>query len=154
MFTQVSCRFSVHLAAPTVLQICILSVICFVSALASGLWDESRGQDSWYLQAEDDVAGEAIKTYFTFLILYYHMVPISLYIRWVLDPGSRSLSTALHGDHSVELSRLLQSLFIERDKHMYYKPLDMYAQARTSGLNEELGQVEATRPALRLHWLR
>lgn len=44
--------------------------------------------------------------------------------------------------YSVEFLRLIQSLWINWDVKMYYKPKDTPAQARTTALNEELGQIE------------
>ncbi len=43
----------------------------------------------------------------------------------------------------MEFVKLMQSrLMIDQDIDMYYEPADMPAVARTSSLNEELGQVE------------
>ncbi|KAF3432268.1 hypothetical protein FNV43_RR27007 [Rhamnella rubrinervis] len=50
-------------------------------------------------------------------------IPISLYV-------------------SVEIVKVLQSIFINQDIHMYYEEADKPAHARTSNLNEELGQVD------------
>lgn len=44
--------------------------------------------------------------------------------------------------YSVEFLRLVQSFWINWDVQMYYAPKDMPAQARTTALNEELGQIE------------
>jgi len=38
--------------------------------------------------------------------------------------------------------RLIHSLWINWDRHMYYAPKDTAAVARTTTLNEELGQIE------------
>ena len=43
---------------------------------------------------------------------------------------------------SVEVIRLFQSFLINWDKEMRYAPSNTYATARTTTLNEELGQVE------------
>ena len=43
---------------------------------------------------------------------------------------------------SVEMIRLWQSLLINWDEKMYYEVNDIPAQARTTTLNEELGQIE------------
>ena len=43
---------------------------------------------------------------------------------------------------SVEVIRLGLSLFINWDIKMYYPPEDVPAIARTTTLNEELGQIE------------
>ena len=51
------------------------------------------------------------------------MVPISLYV-------------------SVEVIRFMHSLLINWDEKMYYKVSDTPAKARTTTLNEELGQIE------------
>jgi len=38
--------------------------------------------------------------------------------------------------------RFIHSLWINWDRHMYYAPKDTAAKARTTTLNEELGQIE------------
>ena len=43
---------------------------------------------------------------------------------------------------SVEIIRLGNSYYINWDRKMFYAPKNMPAQARTTTLNEELGQVE------------
>ncbi|KAL2943226.1 putative phospholipid-transporting ATPase 8 [Bienertia sinuspersici] len=58
----------------------------------------------------------------TDLMLYGYLIPISLYI-------------------SIEIVKVLQCIFINQDRHMYYEETDRPAHARTSNLNEELGQV-------------
>ncbi|KAK2986132.1 hypothetical protein RJ640_024681 [Escallonia rubra] len=61
--------------------------------------------------------------FLTALMLYGYLIPISLYV-------------------SVEIVRVLQSMFINQDLHMYYEEGDKPALARTSNLNDELGQVD------------
>ncbi|KAK8930896.1 putative phospholipid-transporting ATPase 9 [Platanthera zijinensis] len=55
-------------------------------------------------------------------MLYGCLIPISLYI-------------------SIEIVKVLQSTFINQDQDMYCTEVDQPARARTSNLNEELGQV-------------
>jgi hypothetical protein len=55
--------------------------------------------------------------------LYNNLIPISLYI-------------------SVEIVKLGQAYFINSDLEMYHEESDTPALARTSTLNEELGQVK------------
>ena len=43
---------------------------------------------------------------------------------------------------SVEIIRMGNSLLINWDGKMYYEPKDDAAKARTTALNEELGQIE------------
>nr|GMD28515.1 putative phospholipid-transporting ATPase 9 [Ipomoea batatas] len=52
-----------------------------------------------------------------------YLIPISLYV-------------------SIEIVKVLQSIFINQDINMYYEETDKPANARTSNLNEELGQVD------------
>ena len=48
----------------------------------------------------------------------------------------------LYGHYSVEILRFLHSMWINFDREMYYKKNDTAARARTTTLNEELGQVQ------------
>lgn len=84
----------------------------------------------WYLRPDDstvfyDPTRASLSAFFHFLtglMLYGYLIPISLYV-------------------SIEIVKVLQSVFINRDTRMYDKTTDKRAQARTSNLNEELGQV-------------
>ncbi|KAK2994397.1 hypothetical protein RJ640_029512 [Escallonia rubra] len=61
---------------------------------------------------------------FTLITLYSPIIPISLYV-------------------SVEMIKFIQSTqFINNDLHMYHTETNTPALARTSNINEELGQVE------------
>ncbi|XP_073049696.1 probable phospholipid-transporting ATPase 7 [Primulina eburnea] len=85
----------------------------------------------WYLQVPDDSGyfdpRDPLMSGFyhlvTALILYGYLIPISLYV-------------------SIEVVKVLQALFINRDLNMYDEETGTPAQARTSNLNEELGQVD------------
>jgi len=73
----------------------------------------------------DDPSRPALSGIFhliTALILYGYLIPISLYV-------------------SIELVKVLQAHFINQDIHMFDEDTGNTAQARTSNLNEELGQV-------------
>ncbi|KAL8190973.1 UNVERIFIED_CONTAM: Phospholipid-transporting ATPase IB, partial [Gekko kuhli] len=59
----------------------------------------------------------------TFIILYNNLIPISLLV-------------------TLEVVKFTQALFINWDIDMYYNETDTPAMARTSNLNEELGQVK------------
>lgn len=61
--------------------------------------------------------------FFTGLMLYGYLIPISLYV-------------------SIEMVKVLQSIFINQDMDMYHEETNRPARARTSNLNEELGQVD------------
>lgn len=85
----------------------------------------------WYLRPDDTIiytdprnASFAATLHFLrAVMLYGYLIPISLYV-------------------SIELVKVLQTEFINKDVHMYYEDGDKPAQARTSNLNEELGQVD------------
>ncbi|XP_073221222.1 probable phospholipid-transporting ATPase 8 isoform X2 [Cicer arietinum] len=85
----------------------------------------------WYLYPQDPTVfydprrpGLASVLHFlTALMLYGYLIPISLYV-------------------SIEIVKVLQSIFINKDQEMYYEESDRPAHARTSNLNEELGQVD------------
>lgn len=85
----------------------------------------------WYLRPDKatvfyDPKRASLAAFFHFLtalMLYGYLIPISLYV-------------------SIEVVKVLQSIFINQDQDMYYKETNKPARARTSNLNEELGQVE------------
>uniref|UniRef100_A0A0E0LUG6 Phospholipid-transporting ATPase n=1 Tax=Oryza punctata TaxID=4537 RepID=A0A0E0LUG6_ORYPU len=90
----------------------------------------SPGNYAWYLRPDNSTMYfdpnratlAAICHFLTSLMLYVCLVPISLYI-------------------SIEIVKVLQSTFINQDQNMYCEESDKPARARTSNLNEELGQV-------------
>ncbi|XP_044466183.1 putative phospholipid-transporting ATPase 9 [Mangifera indica] len=85
----------------------------------------------WYLRPDNTTiyydpkraAVAAILQFWTAVMLYGYLIPISLYV-------------------SIEIVKILQSRFINQDIDMYYEEADKPAMARTSNLNEELGQVD------------
>ena len=85
----------------------------------------------WYLRPDNTTVFydprratlAAVLHFLTALMLYGYLIPISLYV-------------------SIELVKVLQSIFINHDQEMYFEETDRPARARTSNLNEELGQVD------------
>jgi magnesium-transporting ATPase (P-type) len=73
----------------------------------------------WYLPTEPF---DFVASFSTFVILYNTMIPISLYV-------------------TLEIVKLLQCYFINCDEDMLNEDMSHGAEARTSSLNEELGQV-------------
>jgi magnesium-transporting ATPase (P-type) len=93
-------------------------------------------EHSWYLQITFSPAETGALAFLTFVILLNNLIPISLYV-------------------TMEIVKFGQAYFIDNDIHMvptsacgltnrpqYYEPKDTPAEARTSNLNEELGQVK------------
>lgn len=115
----------------------LLFTMAFVGSIYFGITtsqDMEKGKTKrWYLRPDEEKipiffdpnrpVSAAVTHFFTAIMLYSYLIPISLYI-------------------SVEIVKILQSLFINRDIHMYYLEADRPAHARTSNLNEELGQVD------------
>lgn len=98
----------------------ILLTTGFLSAVFSQIW--TSGNKHWYIFGDSEVPFSFGMTYLTFVILYNNLVPISLQV-------------------SLEVVRTFQAHFINSDIEMYDKESDTFAMARTSNLNEELGQV-------------
>ncbi|KAI3844926.1 hypothetical protein MKX03_019301 [Papaver bracteatum] len=108
-----------------------------ISLVGSILFGIETGKDlesgrirRWYLKPDNSAvyfdpkrsAVAAILHFLTAIMLYSYLIPISLYV-------------------TIELVKILQSQFINQDQQMYYEETDKPARARTSNLNEELGQV-------------
>ncbi|KAL8204052.1 UNVERIFIED_CONTAM: Phospholipid-transporting ATPase IC [Gekko kuhli] len=105
----------------------IFVLLILVSAgLAIGhtYWEQQIGNISWYLYDGLDYtpAYRGFLNFWGYIIVLNTMVPISLYV-------------------SVEVIRLGQSYFINWDLQMYYPEKDTAAKARTTTLNEQLGQI-------------
>eukprot|EP01132_Coremiostelium_polycephalum_P001453 gene1453-1831_t len=97
--------------------------LCLASAIAGLGYEKRVGIDSFYLQLNRQFAARTAERFLTFVVLYSTIVPISLYV-------------------TMEIVRVLQCISINRDKKMYHSETKTFAMARTSNLNEELGQVE------------
>ncbi|XP_059316658.1 phospholipid-transporting ATPase 3-like isoform X3 [Lycium ferocissimum] len=108
----------------------VLFCMCLLGAIGSGIFINKK---YFYLRFESSSDAQsnpdnrfvvAALTMFTLITLYSPIIPISLYV-------------------SVEMIKFIQSTkFINNDLHMYHAESNTPAQARTSNLNEELGQVE------------
>ena len=111
----------------------ILLTISLVSSGANQIQNGKlkNGKSHWYLEEEANREEESTESFFfnflTFFILYNNLIPISLMV-------------------SLELVRVFQAYFINCDEKMHYidtdQNIDTYAMAKTSNLNEELGQIK------------
>ncbi|XP_058216266.1 probable phospholipid-transporting ATPase 4 isoform X4 [Rhododendron vialii] len=112
----------------------LLVLISLISSFGFGVKTWFQMPQWWYMQP--DVKSDLTYLYdtnnplksglihcVTALILYGYLIPISLYV-------------------SIEVVKVLQAMFINKDMHMYDEESGTHAQARTSNLNEELGQVD------------
>ncbi|XP_032008086.1 phospholipid-transporting ATPase IC isoform X1 [Hylobates moloch] len=93
-------------------------------AIGHAYWEAQVGNYSWYLYDGEDATPSyrGFLVFWGYIIILNTMVPISLYV-------------------SVEVIRLGQSHFINWDLQMYYAEKDTPAKARTTTLNEQLGQI-------------
>jgi magnesium-transporting ATPase (P-type) len=98
------------------------ALLCTFGAVANYIWmDAHRGQ-LWWLPDVNNIGAEAGLSWFTYLVLLDILIPISLYV-------------------SMELVKAMQAHWINKDLAMYHPETNTPAHARTSALQEELGQV-------------
>ncbi|KAL0905958.1 hypothetical protein M5K25_024411 [Dendrobium thyrsiflorum] len=109
----------------------LLVLISLISSIGFAVKIKYGMPKWWYLQPNKnakfyDPSKPVAAGFFhlvTALILYGYLIPISLYI-------------------SIEFVKVLQAMFINQDIQLYDEDSGNPAQARTSNLNEELGQVD------------
>ncbi|XP_071321691.1 phospholipid-transporting ATPase ID isoform X2 [Trachinotus anak] len=112
-----------------VLVLCIfgfLASMCSVLAIGNAIWEVREGSEFTAFLPRDagvDAPLSSFLSFWSYVIVLNTVVPISLYV-------------------SVEIIRLGNSFYIDWDRKMYYPKNDTPAQARTTTLNEELGQIK------------
>uniref|UniRef100_A0A3B3WPU5 Phospholipid-transporting ATPase n=1 Tax=Poecilia mexicana TaxID=48701 RepID=A0A3B3WPU5_9TELE len=110
-----------------VLVLCIfgsLVFMCMILAIGNYIWEVKNGSNfTVFLQRKHSAGFSAFLTFWSYIIILNTVVPISLYV-------------------SVEIIRLGNSFYIDWDRKMYYSRSDTPAEARTTTLNEELGQIK------------
>ncbi|XP_011344586.1 phospholipid-transporting ATPase ID isoform X5 [Ooceraea biroi] len=106
--------------------------LCLFCMVGCGIWESLVGRYfQVYLPWDSLVPSEpitgatvnALLVFFSYSIVLNTVVPISLYV-------------------SVEVIRFVQSFLINWDEEMYHASTKTHAKARTTTLNEELGQIE------------
>ncbi|XP_053556992.1 phospholipid-transporting ATPase ID [Bombina bombina] len=104
-----------------------LAIMCIILAIGNGIWEYKQG---YYFQiylpwqeGVDNAALSGFLMFWSYVIILNTVVPISLYV-------------------SVEIIRLGNSFYINWDRKMYYIKNDTPSEARTTTLNEELGQIK------------
>lgn len=109
----------------------VLILISFISSIGFVVKTKYQTTEWWYLRPDQieyqydptKVGLAGMSHLITALILYGYLIPISLYV-------------------SIEVVKVLQARFINQDLQMYDEETGTPAEARTSNLNEELGQVD------------
>uniref|UniRef100_A0A8C4EGT7 Phospholipid-transporting ATPase n=1 Tax=Dicentrarchus labrax TaxID=13489 RepID=A0A8C4EGT7_DICLA len=103
---------------------CLLA-ISLVCSIGQTIWKYQYGNDAWYMDLNCKNGGAANfgLNFLTFIILFNNLIPISLLV-------------------TLEVIKFIQAFFINWDTDMLYEPTNTPAMARTSNLNEELGQLK------------
>ncbi|NXG62140.1 AT8B3 ATPase, partial [Hemiprocne comata] len=104
----------------------VLLVTSLCLAVASGFWARMFQEKHSYLSAlykDTTPAQQAFFNFWGFTILLSIIIPMSMYI-------------------TFEFIYLVNSCFINWDLEMYYAAKDIPAKARSTSLNDQLGQVE------------
>uniref|UniRef100_A0A669B013 Phospholipid-transporting ATPase n=1 Tax=Oreochromis niloticus TaxID=8128 RepID=A0A669B013_ORENI len=112
-----------------ILVLCIfgfLASMCSILTIGNAIWERNEGSVfTMFLPREPgiDAPLASFLIFWSYVIVLNALIPSSLYV-------------------SVEFIRLGNSFFIDWDRKMYYPKNDTPAQARTTTLNEELGQIK------------
>ncbi|KAI1883759.1 hypothetical protein AGOR_G00234850 [Albula goreensis] len=101
---------------------CLLA-ISLVCSIGQTIWKHQHGNDAWYMDLNYGGAANFGLNFLTFIILFNNLIPISLLV-------------------TLEVIKFIQAFFINWDTDMHYEVTNTPAMARTSNLNEELGQVK------------
>ncbi|XP_041931098.1 phospholipid-transporting ATPase IA isoform X4 [Alosa sapidissima] len=101
---------------------CLLA-ISLVCSIGQTIWKYQYGNNAWYMDLNYGGAANFGLNFLTFIILFNNLIPISLLV-------------------TLEVIKFVQAFFINWDTDMLYEPTNTPAMARTSNLNEELGQVK------------
>ncbi|XP_064608442.1 probable phospholipid-transporting ATPase IA isoform X3 [Liolophura sinensis] len=101
----------------------ILIALSLISTVANKIWTNKHVHTDWYMGFEELEPSNFGYNFLTFIILYNNLIPISLQV-------------------TLEVVKFIQAIFINWDIDMYHEETDTPAMARTSNLNEELGQVK------------
>ncbi|KFM11325.1 putative phospholipid-transporting ATPase IK, partial [Aptenodytes forsteri] len=104
----------------------VLLVTSLCLAIASGFWARMFQEKHSYLSAlykNTTPAQQAFFSFWGFTILLSIIIPMSMYI-------------------TFEFIYLVNSFFINWDLEMYYAVKDIPAKARSTSLNDQLGQIE------------
>ncbi|WWC62655.1 uncharacterized protein I303_105252 [Kwoniella dejecticola CBS 10117] len=110
-----------------VMNFIILFILCLTTALLHGWYRSltSTSAESYEpgAEASDNIYLDSVIIFFSCLIVFQNIVPISLYI-------------------TVEIVKTIQAYFIFQDVEMYYEPYDTPCVPKTWNISDDLGQIE------------
>lgn len=98
-------------------------VCCLIVAILDGVFISSYKSTDYYISFGDyGTVLDAFLIFCTYFVLINTMIPISLIV-------------------SIEIVKMSQSYFIDKDKLMYSDFRKKFANVKSASLNEELGQI-------------
>lgn len=99
-------------------------VMCVILAVLDGVFllTESSNNSSYILFSSYSTSTDAFLIFCSYMVLLNTMIPISLIV-------------------SIEIVKMSQSYFIDKDKLMYSDFRKKYCNVKSASLNEELGQI-------------
>ncbi|WWD04928.1 hypothetical protein V865_002999 [Kwoniella europaea PYCC6329] len=110
-----------------IMNFVILLVLCLTTALLHGWYRSLTGTSAETYEpdaeASDNIYLDSVIIFFSCLIVFQNIVPISLYI-------------------TVEVVKTVQAYFIFQDVEMYYEPYDTPCVPKTWNISDDLGQIE------------
>ena len=99
-------------------------VLSIVIAIIYGFFrTNNQSAITYIIWPSYEIPVDSILIFFTYLVLINTMIPISLVV-------------------SIEIVKIFQSFFINKDKLMYSEFRKKYVDVKSVSLNEELGQIE------------
>lgn len=119
-------RITRELNWPVVYNFGILFLMCLICGIANGIYLDDASNTFNVFDQGAEAGGPPVGglvTFFTCLILFQNLVPISLYI-------------------SIEIVKTLQAFFIYSDVDMYYQELDYPCTPKSWNISDDLGQIE------------
>ncbi|WVF68924.1 hypothetical protein IAT40_003698 [Kwoniella sp. CBS 6097] len=110
-----------------IMNFVVLLVLCLITAILHGWYRSLSGTSREYYEpnsnAAENIYLDSVIIFFSCLIVFQNIVPISLYI-------------------TVEVVKTVQAYFIFQDAEMYYEPYDTPCVPKTWNISDDLGQIE------------
>ncbi|WVQ96443.1 hypothetical protein IAU59_003548 [Kwoniella sp. CBS 9459] len=110
-----------------IMNFVVLLVLCLITAILHGWYRSLSGTSAEYYEpgsnAAENIYLDSVIIFFSCLIVFQNIVPISLYI-------------------TVEVVKTVQAYFIFQDVEMYYEPYDTPCVPKTWNISDDLGQIE------------
>ncbi|WVR06439.1 hypothetical protein IAU60_003470 [Kwoniella sp. DSM 27419] len=110
-----------------IMNFLVLIFLCLATALLHGYYRSKTGTSAEYYeigaQAAENIYLDSVIIFFSCLIVFQNIVPISLYI-------------------TVEIVKTIQAYFIFQDVEMYYEAYDTPCVPKTWNISDDLGQIE------------